>query len=373
MSTTIDRPEAPVPPGPSAAAAETICDRLFREGAGAFHLLCVYLGDRLGLYRALADGAPRTAAEVAAATGLDGWYVREWLQAETTAGLVTADGEGLANACFSLADGVGETLVDETSPHYLAGLATAVAVVGQVMPSLVGAFHTGEGVPSAEYGPEAVDAQAALNRPAYANSLVPDWLPAIPDVLTRLTDTARPARIADIGCGAGWASIELAKAFPHLRVDGFDNDEESIRRARRHAADHGVSDRVDFEVVDASSSYGDRTYDAIFFFECLHDLAHPVEALASARRALAPGGVVVVMDERVGETPPPPGDAIETFFATASVLWCLPQSRAVPNCQATGTVMRPEMLRTLAERAGYSAVDVLPVDHPFFRFYHLAV
>lgn len=367
MTVTIDNQET----ADAAAAAEQIVGRLFTEGVGAFHLLCVHLGHELGLYRSLAEAGPLTAAQLAEAAGLDRWYVREWLQAEATAGLVTVDGD-VDSGTFSLAAGVREALVEETSPFYMGGLGAAVAAAGGVVPKLLEAFRTGEGVAYAEYGPGAVTAQAALNRPAFTNSLVAEWLPALPDVLARLEDRANPARVADLGCGVGWAAIELARAFPHVRVDGVDSDDESISRARRNAAAHGVADRVDFEVHDITTERAAAApYDAVFFFECLHDLGHPVEALGAARKTLAPGGVVIVMDERVGETMPPAGDPVETFFATASVLWCLPQGRVDHDSQAPGTVMRPDTLRQLATEAGYRSVDIVPIDHPFWRFYRL--
>ena len=350
---------------------EGLAERLFMEGVGTFHLQCVYLGVKLGLFRALAEGGPQTAAELAKAVGLDAWYVREWLQAETTAGLVHANSDDLRAARFSAAPGVAETLVDETHPAYVGGLSFAAAAVGGVMASLVDAFRSGAGVPYSAYGPEAIEAQATLNRPAFVNSLVAEWLPAIPDVLARLHDDAHPARVLDVGCGVGWAAIELAKAFPRIHVDGHDLDDESISQARRNAANHDVSDRVTFEVGDAKTGgWGEGHHDLVLFFECVHDMARPVEALAAARRTLAPGGTVIVMDERLADTPQP-GDPTETFFATASVLWCLPQSRVEPDCEAPGTVMRPATFEAIARRAGWSGVDVLPIEHPFWRFYRL--
>ena len=357
-------------PAPT-AAAEEVSGRIFMEGVGSFHLLCVYVGRKLGLYRALGGADGLSTAELAERTGLDQRYVREWLQAEATAGLVTVEGD-IDSGRFALAAGVRESLVDETSPFYVGGLATALAAAGVTVPKVVGAFRTGDGVAYAEYGPEAVEAQAALNRPAFTNSLVAEWLPAIPDVLARLQDTARPARVADLGCGVGWASIELARAFPHIRVDGMDGDDESISRARQNAAELAVADRVDFEVGDISAERRDGPrYNVAFFFEVLHDLSHPIEALQSARKSLAPGGIVIVMDERVADALPPPGDPVETFFAAASVLWCLPQGRVARNSQTVGAVMRANTLRELASNAGYSSAEVLPIDHPFWRFYRL--
>jgi SAM-dependent methyltransferase len=362
MTTTQAEPEA----------IEAMAGRLFSDALGAFHMGSVYLGVKLGLFRALCQAGAATAADLAAATGLDPWYVREWLQAEATSGLVSTDGDDLGTARFSLAPGVQETLVEETHPAYVGGLPLAVAAVGGVLPALLDAVHTGAGVPYSAYGADAVEAQAALNRPAFVNSLVAEWLPQIPGALQRLSDTSRPARVADVGCGVGWAAIELARAFPHVVVDGFDADEESVSQARRRAAERGVSDRVTFEVVDAASGggYGERRYDLVLFFECVHDMAHPTQALAAARRAVTDEGTVVVMDERVGDTLRP-GDPTETFFATASVLWCLPQSRVDPDSEAPGTVMRPATFTAIARRAGWAGVDVLPIEHPFWRFYRL--
>ncbi|MCA1841605.1 MAG: methyltransferase domain-containing protein [Actinobacteria bacterium] len=361
---------------PVATEAETIealAGRIFTEALGAFHMGTVYLGVKLGLFRALCDAGSPTAAELAAATGLDPRYVREWLQAEVTAELVTADGDDLAAARFTAAPGLRETLVEETHPAYVGGLPLATSAVGGVMAALVDAFRTGSGVPYAAYGSDAVEAQAAMNRPAFVNSLVAEWLPQVRDVFARLSDTTRPARVADVGCGAGWAAIELAKAFPHIQIDGYDADEESVSRARGNGAEAGVSDRVTFEVVDAGEAgggYGDRRYDLVLFFECVHDMAHPAEALAGARQAVADDGTVIVMDERVAEVLQP-GNPTETFFATASVLWCLPQGRVETDSEAPGTVMRPATFEAITRRAGWSGVDVLPIEHPFWRFYRL--
>ena len=357
---------------PEVNPVEELVGRLFSAGAGSVHMLTVYLGVKLGIFRALVEGGSQTATQLAQRAGVDRRYLVEWLQAQVIAGLVDAGGEDLDTATFTAREGVRETLVDETSPAYLGGLGYAVAAAGSVATSLVEAFKTGAGVPYSAYGSDAVTAQAALNRPAYVNELTASWIPAIPDVNARLRDTANPARVADVGCGVGWAAIELAKAFPHVHVDGYDSDEASISEARRNAAEHGVADRVRFEVVDAKAGgYAGKRYDLITFLECLHDMARPVEALAAARRAVAPGGAVVVMDERVGETRPQPGDLTETFFAAASVVWCLPQSRVEPDCEAPGAVMRPATLEQIARRAGWSGFEVLPIDHPFWRFYRL--
>ena len=354
-------------------ATEALVGRLFGAGVGALELCCAYLGVRLGLYRALAEDGPLSAAELARRAELDERYAREWLQAQAVAGLLRIDGDDPATARFALADGVADVFVDETGPAYLGGLPAALAAVGSVLPRLADAYRTGAPVSYAEYGPEAVSAQAALNRPAYVNSLVAEWLPAMPEVLARLRDTEHPARVGDFACGAGWASIELAKAFPDLRVDGLDNDEASIAVARHNAIDQGVADRVDLKVRDLSDESEDWSprYDVVFFFECVHDFPRPVQALRNARNALRPGGSVIVMDERVATSLTAPGDEVERFFASVSPLWCLPQGLVGLDAEPVGTLIRPATMRSLAERGGYGATEILPIEHPFWRFYRL--
>ena len=350
---------------------EALAERLFEEGIGAFHLTTVYLGIRLGLFRALAEKPGQTARELATAASIDERYAVEWLQAETIAGLLMSDGADYTRARFALADGVEATLVDEVNPAYVGGIALATAAIGTAVAPLLDAYRSGEGVPMSAYGPEIVLAQSAFNRPAFANELAASWLPQMGDIHERLLDTTRPARVADVGCGCGWGAIELAKAFPHITVDGYDADVESIAIARRNAREQGVDDRISFDLVDASTTqYGDGNYDVVFLFECLHDIGRPVEALMATRASVAADGSVIVMDERTADRPQV-GDPVETFFAVVSATWCLPQSRVVPDCEAPGTLMRPATLEAFARRAGWAGYEVLPIAHPFFRFYRL--
>jgi len=350
-------------------AAEALVGRLFAAALGTAELFTTYLGQVHGLYRAVDVAGSITAVELSDATGVELRYLLEWLQSQAISGLLSIDGPDVATANFRLAPGVREALLEETSPFHAGGLPAVAVAIGRAFLHLEAAFVSGDGVPYAEYGPEAVTAQAALNRPAYVNSLVAEWLPAMPDVQTRLADGAR---VADVGTGAGWSAIELSKAYPSARIDGYDSDEESISRARRNAAEHGVADRIDFEVRDIIeiAAHGAR-YDLITFFECLHDLAHPLEVLVAARQALAPGGTVLVMDENADESLVAPGDEVQRFLAAASVLWCTPQGRVDADSEVIGAMMRPARLRELAAAAGFGRVDVLPIEHPFWKFYRL--
>jgi len=350
------------------AAVEALAGRVLVAGVESMELANIYLGHTLGLYATLAADGPLNSADLASRAGLDERYVREWLLAQAVSGYVTV---GLEET-YALAPGVREVLVDKLSPAYLAPISQCLAAVGTVFPDLVSAFRTGEGVPYTAYGPDAVSAQAALNRPAYANDLVAIWLPAVPELNARLADTANPARVADLGCGAGWASIALAKAFPHVRVDGFDADQASIAVARRNAAAQHA-EPIRFEVRDLADPGNDEDlYDVILLFECLHDMAYPDRVLRNVRRQTTEGGWVVVMDEAVDEELiAPNADPIQRFFANVSPLWCLPQGRPAPDAHPVGTVMRPAALRALATEAGFEEVEVLPIEHPMWRFYRL--
>lgn len=354
----------------ASSPAEEVATRVLTAALGATEISNVYLGDRLGLYRTLADSAPLSSAGLADASGCDERYVREWLQSQVVSGFVTTSSDDLTTAEFALAAGVRDVLVDELSPMYVAPLGTATAATGAVLPALLAAFRTGASVPYATY-PGAISAQAALNRPAFVHELVPTWLPAIPGLVERLSDTQRPARVADFGCGSGWSTIEIAKAFPYSELAGFDADPASIEAARGHATEQGVSDRVAFHVHDLAKPVP-SSYDVIFLFECLHDMGYPEQVLRTARGALSDGGSVIVMDEAVDETlVAPTDDVIQRFFANISPLWCLPQGRDVADMDPVGTVMRPARLRELATGAGFGTSEVLGIEHPFFRFYRL--
>jgi 2-polyprenyl-3-methyl-5-hydroxy-6-metoxy-1,4-benzoquinol methylase len=225
-------------------------------------------------------------------------------------------------------------------------------------------------VPFAAYGEELRDHFEQLNRPMFVNDLATAWLPAIPELHDRLRADP-PAWVADVGCGGGWLSIAIARAYPRVHVDGFDLDQPSIDAAQASAVELGLGERVRFEVRDAADLSLAGRYDLVVGFEMLHDLARPVDVLSAMRRMLAPGGTVVIMDEKVGESFEAPGDELERLYYGFSTLCCLPAGMAEEQSAMTGTVMRPSTLRRYAEQAGFSRVEVLPIEHDLFRFYRV--
>jgi SAM-dependent methyltransferase len=348
-------------------------ERLLNSTRGTFDIFALYLGERLGLYRALSENGPLTSVELAARTGTHERYVREWLEQQTVTGVLeveTPEAEA-TDRRFRLPPAHAEVLTDADSPNYLTPLAQMLAGVVRPLPSVLKAYQNGGGVPYHEYGTDFREGQAAINRAMFLQDLGQSWLPAIADVHARLQQSHPAARVADIGCGAGWSSIGLAQAYPHARVDGFDLDAPSIEMARLNARSAGLNGRVQFHVRDVSDPGLAGQYDLVTAFECVHDMSDPVGALRVMRQLAGEAGTVIIADERVGDTFTPTGNDVEWMMYGWSVLHCLPVGMAAEHSAGTGTVMRTDTLRQYAQAAGFREVEVLPIDNFFFRIYRL--
>lgn len=348
--------------------AEAYSARLFSAGIAAFETLSVYVGDRMGWFRSLVDEGPATASELAHRTGTAERYCREWLEMQAVFGTLTVEHDDDGNR-FTLPEGPAEVLTDEHSLAYLAPLPQMIASVGPQLPNLLRAYRDGSGVSWAEFGSDARDAQGAINRPWFESQLAPalNGVDSLKEVLT-----VPGARIADIGCGLGWSTIALARAYPSAVLFGFDVDVPSIDAARAVAEAAGVADRVSFQVAEAETLTEHEPFDAAFAFECLHDMPRPVEVLTSIRRGIRPGGLVVVMDEAVADRFEAPGDEVEQVMYGYSLFICLPDGLSSTPSAGTGTVFRQPTLAGYARQAGFSQVSVLPIeDFAAFRFYQL--
>jgi 2-polyprenyl-3-methyl-5-hydroxy-6-metoxy-1,4-benzoquinol methylase len=355
------------------AAAErrdALVQRLFEATLGTWDLLAVYLGDRLGLYRALRDGAA-TSSELAERTGTNERYIREWLEQQASSGILDVDDAEADSAKrrYSLPPGHDEALLDETSLNFIAPMGKLVAASVRPLDMLVEAFRSGNGIPYAAYGSDLHQGQAEFTRPMFDALLGSEWLPAIKDMHDRL-HADPPARVADVACGEGFSTIAIARAYPKIRVDGVDSDEASIEAAERHLAGSGVEDRVAFHRRDAAQMEGGR-YDLVYIHEALHDMSYPVEVLRTCRELLAEGGSLVVGDERVADAFTVPGDDLERFYYGFSILHCLPVGMVGEGAAGTGTVMRADTVRRYAEEAGFTGFEVLPIENDFYRFYRL--
>lgn len=360
-------PPAADAPGP----ADDIAMRLVEGAAAMFDLMSISLGDRLGLYRCLAERGPLTAPEVADAAGVAERYTREWLEQQAVTGLlevVTAADEPTQRR-YGIAPGAAAVLATPGDPNYLAPLARQLVAAAAAQPAVARACRDGGGVPWAAFGADMRESEAELNRPSFQHLLASDWIPALPDVQSRLS-TAPPARIADVGCGGGWSAIALAEGFPTALVDAYDVDPASVDLARHNIAEAGLAGRIRVHEADIGQ-VGATGYDLVTAFECVHDLPHPVEALDAMRRMAEPAGAVLIGDMRVADEFTAPGDLVERLMYGFSLAVCLPDSLSAEGSAATGTVMRESTLRAYAEQAHFAAVDTLPVEHDLWRFYRL--
>jgi SAM-dependent methyltransferase len=352
---------------------DALVGKLFEAALGGVDLVCTYIGDRLGLYRALAERGPLTSSELAEAAGIHERYAREWLEQQAMTGILEVDDPDAPDLerRYVLPDGHGEVLLDETSMNFMAPMAQLFVACFRPVDQLLEAFRTGGGVPYADYGADLHEGQARFSRVLFDNLLAAEWLPAIPDVHERL-QADPPARVADVACGLGRSSLAIARAYPKVRVDGIDLDGASIERARELLPGSGVEERVEFHHRDAADPGLAGRYDLVTIFEALHDMSRPVEALVAARGLLAAGGSVIVGDERTADRFSLDAGDVERLYYGFSVLHCLPVGMVGDDPAGTGTVMRPDTVRRYAEEAGFTRFEVLPIENEFWRFYRLA-
>jgi cyclopropane fatty-acyl-phospholipid synthase-like methyltransferase len=200
--------------------------------------------------------------------------------------------------------------------------------------------------------------------------LTQEWLPAVPEVERKL-HAKKGVRVADVGCGAAWSAIAIAKAYPGVRVDAFDLDEMSVKLAEKNVSDAGVQDRVTVHHRDAGDTEFAGQYDLAFAFECIHDMPQPVKVLRAMHDMLAERGTAIIADERTMDAFTITDDPMERLFYCFSTLLCLPAGMADEPSTATGTVMRASTLEAYAQGAGFRRVEVLPIEHAQFRFYRL--
>jgi SAM-dependent methyltransferase len=311
--------------------------------------LLLHIGDRLGLYKAMAGAGPVTSAELAARTGTTERYVREWLGNQTAGGYVAYDA---ATATYTLPPEHAMVLADETSPVFLPGAFETIASTYTDVDAFVDAFRTGRGVGWHEHDDRLFSGVLRLFRPGYAAHLVADWLPALDGVVDKLR---AGAKVADVGTGQGASAIILAEAFEGSSFVGFDNHEPSIVAARKAAAEAGVAERTSFEVASATDFPG-TGYDLICMFDCLHDLGDPVGAARRARQALAPDGTLLLVE-------PLAGDRLEdnlhpvgrTFYGFSTVI-CTPNSLSQDVGMGLGAQAGELQLSTVLHRAGFTRV-----------------
>jgi SAM-dependent methyltransferase len=311
----------------------------------AVHAGMVVIGEKLGLYKALAT-APMTSAELAAKTGTDERYVREWLASQAAGGYVTYDD---AAKKFSLTEEQAFTLANEDSPAYLPGafelaLGSLVAV-----PRIAESFRTGAGMGWHEHADGVFHGCEKFFRPGYAANLVSSWIPALQGVKEKLE---AGAKVADVGCGKGASTLLMAMAFPKSKFVGFDYHDKSIEGARASAKRAGIADRVTFEVAKAKE-YPGTGYDFVAVFDCLHDMGDPVGAARHIRESLAPGGTWMIVEPFANDDLKNNLNPVGRVYYGFSTLLCTPSSRAQEVGLCLGAQAGEARIRDVVTSAGF--------------------
>jgi SAM-dependent methyltransferase len=312
----------------------------------AVHAGMVVIGEKLGLYKALADG-PMSSAELATQTQTDERYLREWLSSQAAGGYITYDE---TTNRFSLNAEQAFALVNEDSPAYLPGAFELALGSLAAVPRIADSFRTGAGMGWHEHVDGVFHGCEKFFRPGYAANLVSTWIPSLRDVQAKLE---AGAKVADVGCGKGASTLLMAKAFPKSRFIGFDYHDKSIEAARESARREGVADRVSFEVAKAKEFPG-KDYDFVAVFDCLHDMGDPVGAAAHVRQSLAKDGTWMVVEPFANDQLKDNLNPVGRVYYSFSTLLCTPCSRSQEVGLCLGAQAGEKRIRDVVTSAGFS-------------------
>ena len=312
-----------------------------------FHGALVHIGDKLGLYKALASGGPQTPAELAKRTGTAERYVREWLSSQAAGGYVTFDS---TTGKFHLSEEQAFAMADESSPAFLPGAFQLALAAVKAEDQLTERFKTGQGLAWHEHHPELFVGTERFFRPGYAANLISAWIPSLEGVEEKLK---RGARVADVGCGLGASTILMAKSYPKSEFVGFDYHDKSIETAKKRAKDAGVSDRIRFEVAKAKD-YPGNEYDFVTFFDCLHDMGDPTGASAHVRTSLKSDGTWMIVEPFAGDKLEENLHPLGRAFYGASTILCTPASLSQEVGLALGAQAGEKRMREVVTSGGFT-------------------
>jgi 2-polyprenyl-3-methyl-5-hydroxy-6-metoxy-1,4-benzoquinol methylase len=329
---------------------QELANRMVGDMGVAFGAGLVLVGDKLGLYKSLAENGPSTSIELASRTGTFERYVREWLAAQAAAGYIAYDA---AAQRYFMTEEQAMAFANENSPLFVPGAFEVAAAMMRAEPKIVDAFRTGSGMGWGEHDPCLFRGTERFFRPGYANNLVTSWLPALDGVVAKLE---RGATVADVGCGHGASTLLMAKAYQKSQFVGFDFHQPSIDRANQSARDGGLADRVRFEKSSAKEFPG--RYDLIACFDCLHDMGDPAGAASHVLSALNPDGTWMVVEPFANDDTADNLNPIGRMFYSASTMVCTPASRAQEVGLALGTQAGPKRLTEVIKAGGFKRVRV---------------
>ena len=329
------------------AKLEEFMGQAVTDMAAAESSALMYVGEKLGLYRAMDSAGPLTAQQLAERTATHERYVREWLNNQAAGGYVTYDPK---NGTYELPKEQALVLADDNSSVFIGGLFDVIAAMWASADRVADAFRTGEGVGWHEHDHRLFHGVERLFGPLYRGNLTAQWIPALDGVEARLHEGAR---VADVGCGHGVSTILMAQAYPNSTFYGFDYHEESIEAAKKAAAEAGVEDRVTFETATAKNFPGSE-YDLICFFDCLHDMGDPVTAAAYAREALSETGTVMLVEPIAGDNVEDNFNPVGRLYYAGSTFLCTPSSLAQEVGLGLGAQAGEARLGQVMSEAGYS-------------------
>lgn len=342
---------------------EGFVERIVLDAGTAMRGGLMYIGDRLGIFAALAESGPVTAAELSGRTGLNERYLREWLGAMATAEYLEHDSEGDK---YFLPPEHALPLADEEFPFFTGGLLQMIVPTVTVAPQVAEAFKTGRGVTQDQYLPDMYEAIERMTAPWYKHELVQAWIPAMPGVQEKLE---AGGSACDVGCGSGRAPITIAKAFPLAEVHGYDVHAGSIERARTSMQAEGVTDRVTFTVGDGAE-LPQGQFDLISTFDVVHDSVDPVGLMSAIRGALRADGTYLMLEMNASGDVEKNRNPLGKFLYNVSTLYCMTTSLAHGGA-GIGACMGEEKARELAYAAGFTRFRKLPIENPFSVLYEL--
>jgi SAM-dependent methyltransferase len=312
-----------------------------------FHAAMVRIGDKLGLYKALAAGGPQSPAELAKRTGTVERYVREWLNSQAAGGYVMYD---TATKKYSLSEEQAFALSDENNPVFLPGAFQLALAAVRSEERISDAFRTGKGLGWHEHHPELFPGTERFFRPNYSGNLVSNWIPALEGVETKLK---KGAKVADVGCGLAASTILMAKAYSQSEFIGYDYHDKSIEAARQRAKDAGLQDRVKFEIAKAKD-YPGKGYDFVAFFDCLHDMGDPAGAAAHVHSTLAKDGTWMIVEPFANDNPEENFNPVGRAYYSASTLLCTPASLSQEVGLALGAQAGEKRIRDVVTEGGFT-------------------
>jgi SAM-dependent methyltransferase len=314
----------------------------------AMSAVLALIGDKLGLYKAMAGAGPLTIAELARRTGTTERYVREWLGNQAAGGYVVYDAK---SDSYTLPPEQAAALADESSPFFVAGAFEVIAAAFKAEPRIAENFRTGHGLDWGEHDCRLFSGTERFFRPNYRGHLVNSWIPALDGVKEKLT---AGAKVADIGCGHGASTILMAQAFPKSHFFGFDTHAPSIETAHDRAVDAGVADHVTFDVA-ASTNYPGRDYDLVAHFDCLHDMGDPAGAARHVAETLDRDGSWMIVEPLAADRVEGNLNPVSRVYYAASTMICVPASLA-HHGPALGAQAGEARLREVVRAGGFSRV-----------------